>query len=203
MLNFNRGILALALAASIFPIAAKAQTIREIAFLNSELHLTQGDFGSPSGNTALLSTKEVSSIRDASISSDQGNRVQNVISSDAAIQAVKGVLSDIEASAASFQSGATESYCAPLPTGHACEVLKQQLLHVTVGYEPGLVGGILSVSVDIRPAFSGIGVTNQPIASIATTESITELAPDKILEVVSSLTEKLSSSPTTLQMAAK
>jgi hypothetical protein len=140
----------------------------------------------------FLTSKEVEEIRSTAIAVHSSNH-SSISEAPVAIQtiALQDVLSQVSAAIAKFQDGNAHAFAAPLLTPNAGTILNLQMLHVAVRFDPSEAGGILNVVVDVRPAFSGIGVTNHPLISQATTESIESMTPEAVAGIISKLVKML------------
>ncbi len=73
----------------------------------------------------------------------------------------------------------------------SASLMLKKSVAVEANYEARPVGGILNVTVSLKPAFSGVGVRNRPISSESTSEVIEEVSTASIQAVIADLTTKL------------
>jgi hypothetical protein len=86
--------------------------------------------------------------------------------------------------------GEEVSFCLNLNVADR-SVLKEQKLNVVLNYDGQPVGGILSVRVDLVPVFSGIGVSNRPLASKTYVAAVDQLENTNINEIVTELAKQI------------
>lgn len=78
------------------------------------------------------------------------------------------------------------------PTSITNKIVEDHSIRITVRYEPRPIGGIVTVTADLIPAFSGIGVQSRPIDSKSTAAAVDALNPDEIDAISKELVADLS-----------
>lgn len=167
-----------------------ASTITRSYEAGSECFVFHSDLGNgPEG--VFLTSREIEEIRSTAIAVNSGNHIQSEAPAPIQTVALEDVLSQVSSVTVKLQDGNPHVFAAPLLSANAGTILNLQMLHVAVRFDPSEAGGILNVVVDVRPAFSGIGVTNHPLASQAATESVESMTPETVSGVVSRLVKML------------
>jgi hypothetical protein len=81
--------------------------------------------------------------------------------------------------------------CAVALKSNAHSILSQNRIEVKVQYDPRPIGGILNIRLELMPIFSGIGITNRPIAVKVDAEAIDNLTEDQLSTIIDHLSQKL------------
>jgi hypothetical protein len=134
-----------------------------------------------SRSTELISFKEESVIRksaDASQLIDQVNAIPN--------SSIRAVLNKVASESGNLSVGERRMYEVKTPF-ESTKGLKGNTFNVRVSYEARPVGGIIQVTVELVKDFSGIGVTNRPIARESYTQSIDEFSQELTDKVIADL----------------
>ena len=80
------------------------------------------------------------------------------------------------------------------PASISNKIIEDHSVRITVKFEPRPIGGILSVTADLIPAFSGIGVPVRVLDSRSVTAAVDALIPDEVEIVSRELVDDLSKS---------
>lgn len=75
--------------------------------------------------------------------------------------------------------------------GESLPVIEQHLLNVVVKYDARPIGGILTVRVELVPAFGGIGTACRPIVSKQFSRAVDNLDDEAIASTIKELTTSL------------
>jgi hypothetical protein len=158
----------------------------------SECFVFHSDLANGSDGS-FLTSREVEEIRSTAVAVNSSSHIQSEAPAPVQTVALQDVLAQVSTSITKFQDGNAHVFAAPLLSQNGGTILNLQMLHVAVRFDPSEAGGILNVVVDVRPAFSGIGVTNHPLASQATIESVEVMNPQTVAGVISRLVKMLQS----------
>jgi hypothetical protein len=80
------------------------------------------------------------------------------------------------------------------PASISNKIVEDHSIRITVKFEPRPIGGILSVTADLIPAFSGIGVPVRTLDSRSVTAAVDALIPDEVEMISRELVDDLSKS---------
>jgi hypothetical protein len=104
--------------------------------------------------------------------------------------ALKAVTSSVVTSMSDIVSGKTKQFVTDLSSINN-SIAQSTTVKVKVNYEARPIGGILSVTVDLVPLFSGVGVANYPLASKSMVLAVDEVTPISITLIVAALSTDL------------
>ena len=129
-----------------------------------------------------LSAKQITQIR------NRASRTVFLTSKQIGQLHIESILTKVETQTAAVQEGANWSFSNFTGTGSDEKLHAAQAVVVSLNYEARPSGGILQARVELRPAFSGVGVSNRPYVSEGVSQVIEEVNPAAIRSIVASLT---------------
>lgn len=80
------------------------------------------------------------------------------------------------------------------PASVSNRIIEDHSIRISVKFEPRPIGGILSVTADLIPAFTGVGVPARPLDSRTVTAAVDALIPDEVDVISRELVTDLSKS---------
>jgi hypothetical protein len=183
MFNLRRGVLTAAAAAILITITfilapfADAQPVRYAeqllpSYLPNHASLQSEGFG--------LSVQEMNRIVDAA---------RNDSPFPATARVMEGMKSQIEMAIHSSESSTFSFVNDVADSSHS--LLEHKRFSMNALYEPRPSGGILNLTVAIKPAFSGVGIRNRAIVSESASEVVEELTVASLGSLLQELTIKL------------
>jgi hypothetical protein len=136
-------------------------------------------------NSPSLSGNQMQMMTHSSINSvllAQSSQMASIAT--AALSSNKGMsLRDLE-------NGGVRNFSAPLGSLNG-ELTNQHAVRVHVNFEVRPIGGVLTVRVDLVPQFSGVGVSNRPLASKTMMTAVDNLDASTVNALVASLSSEL------------
>ncbi len=136
-------------------------------------------------HSPLVSPNEMTNISNAARSSQIISQTSILVE-----MALKAVTSSVVTSMSDIVSGNGKQFVTDLSSNHN-SIAQSTNVKVSVNYEARPIGGILSVTVDLVPLFSGVGVANRPLASKSITQAVDEVTPKSITLIVAALSADL------------
>ena len=136
-------------------------------------------------HSPLVSPTEMTNISNAARSSQVLSQAYNMV--EMTLQAVS---SSVVTSMSDIIKGNSKQFVTDLSSNNN-SIGQSTAVKVRVNFEPRPIGGILSVTVDLVPLFSGVGVANRPLASKSIVQAVDEVTPTSITLIVAGLSVDL------------
>jgi hypothetical protein len=158
----------------------------QVVAASQKLSLPTGFDARVTRNSAMaLSASQVNAITRESVSNSTLEALTNLPKT-----AVDLTASNLVNSLGTIANGEVVSFCLNLNVADR-SVIKEQKLNVVINYDGQAIGGILTVKVDLVPVFSGVGVSNRPLASKTFVAAVDQLENTSINDIVTDLSKQI------------
>ncbi len=136
-------------------------------------------------NTPSLSGQQILSMTHSSINASLREQSNQMVA-----LATMSNFSNNNSSIKDIENGGTRNFVTPVMTPDVSLAL-QHAVRVRVNYEARPIGGVLTVCVELVPQFSGVGVSNRPVASKTMMTAVDRVDAATVDALVATLSNEL------------
>jgi len=187
IITFRTVLLAALVGMTFFASSTNAQSILRQPAVESQKLDVQTSYRSRATVVDLpsLSASAMESLTRSSISTALVEQ-----SSQLTTLAYRTIRVNIASSISDIENGGSRNFVTPLATVNP-SLMSQHSMRVHINFESRPIGGVLTVCVELVPQFSGVGVSNRPLASKMMITAIDSLDAATVSALVLSLSNEL------------